>query len=362
MPTTNIDKEPDACDTTRQNASANASHAETDKENAYQTVLAFLEGQPFGNEYWCPKVIAETLVKQRKYVVAESTVRGVLKKLRSEGKVFMVDKGKVHLYASSRRFSDDFNYMFKNFGVRYNRNERYQIHGLHLQLTAEAAGFESFKNALPLGGGGWDVVKGGVLDSWEFEGGSTTVQLYDSLLIVQVNCSGCPMDLDRFIGWLAQLDGWLLAKRWPRIQGNLSKWLAVQYGFNLDYLKINYDKPPVAITLQGFRNWFYRVYDKTLNDGSNVIRSEIHSKEAVEVPAFLTMASGSMSYVHVMNLVQGTAHQMDNAVNRLSDLERALVRMASNFDSLSKELKSYREKESVADRNSEMTFKRGKIP
>jgi len=84
--------------------------------------------------------------------------------------------------------------------------------------------------------------------------------------------------------------------------------------------------------LQGFRNWFYRVYDKTLDDGSKVTRSEIHSKEAVEVPAFLSLASGSMGYVQVMNLVQGTVHQMDNAVNRIGDIERAMSRMAAKFE------------------------------
>jgi len=317
--------------TTRQNAS----------DNAYYRVLYFLEGQPFGNEYWCPKIIAESLNKNG-YHVAESTVRGVLKQLRAQGKVFCVEKGKVHMYASSNRFSSDFNYLFKNFGVRYASKDRYQIHGLNLQLTAQSVGLEDFKNALPLGGGGWDERLGKVMDCWDFVGGSTTVQLYRGLLEVQVNCSGSPMDLDRFIGWLAQLDGWLLAKRWPRVEGNLGRWMCVQYGFNQDFLKITFDKPPVAISLQGFRNWFYRVYDKELDDGSKVIRSEIHSKEAVEVPAFLTMASGSMSYVQVMNLVQGTAFQMDNAVNRIGDIERAMSRMAKNFEDIEKQLRSNR--------------------
>jgi len=311
-----------AGDTTRQNAS----------DNAYYTVLYFLEGQPIGNEYWCPKNIAQHLNNIRKYHIAESTVRGVLKKLRSEGKVFCVEKGKIHLYASSRRFTDDFNYMFKNFGVRYQKTERYQIHGLNLQLEAQSLGIDNFKNALPLGGLAWDDKQQKVSDFWVFDGGKTTVQLYRGLLVVQVNCSGCPMDLDRFVGWLAQLDGWLLAKHWPRVQGNLHLWRVVQYGLNQDYLKMSFDKPSVAITLQGFRNWFYRVYDKTLDDGSKVTRSEIHSKESVEVPAFLSLASGSMSYVQVMNLVQGTVHQMDNAVNRIGDIERAMSRMATKFE------------------------------
>lgn len=334
--------------TTRQNAS----------DNAYYRVLDFLESRPEGDEYWCPKNLAEKLSTQGPKM-AESTVRGILRQLKTTGKVFYVPKGKIHLYAASRRFSNDFNYMFKNFGTKTQTKERYQIHGLNLQLTAASVGLENFKNALPLGGLVWDDRGQKVMDCWDFVGGCVTVQLYRELLEVQVNCSGSPMDLDRFVGWLAQLDGWLLAKRWPRVQGNFAHWVIVQYGFNKDYLKMCFDKPPVAVSLQGFKTWFYRVYDKVLDDGSQVIRSEIHSKEAKDLDSFLSMASGSMSYVQVMNLVQNVAMAMNNSVSRLTDLERAMVRMASNFDSIEKRFQKMDYGHEFDSKS--VNFKRGKI-
>ena len=318
---------------TRENASANALY--NTSRNSYETVLDFLEGRPLGDEYWCPKEIARVLNREHGYKIAESTVRGVLKRLRAENKVHCLEKGKIHLYASNKRFTSDFNYLFKNFGVRDKNNQRYQIHGLHLQLTAKSLGLESFENVLPLGGAG--LGGGGcVRVSVDLAGGVTSVQLYRGVLVVQVNCSGCPLDLDGFVAWLAGLDGWLVAKGYPRVEGNLERWMVMQYGLNVDFLRVNVDRAPVAVSLLGFKRWLYRVYDKVLDDGRCVVRSEVHGVggEGFGVEAFLSLASGSMSYVQVMNMVQATAFQLDNAVARIGGLERAVAALARSVDRL----------------------------
>lgn len=40
-----------------------------------------------------------------------------------------------------------------------------------------------------------------------------------------------------------------------------------------------------------------------------------------------------------MNLAQGTVVQLDNAVGRIGDIERAMSRMAKNFERVTRELK-----------------------
>jgi hypothetical protein len=114
--------------------------------------LDFLEQNPSNDAYWCPKNIAGELGLNC------NTVRWALKQLLNDSKAFWIPKGKVHLYASTRRFSDDFNRLMKV----HPPTERYEIHGITLKITAESLGKKALTNAIPVGGvvrDGWKGVR-----------------------------------------------------------------------------------------------------------------------------------------------------------------------------------------------------------
>jgi len=293
--------------------------------NAQYRVLSFLEAQP---EEWTPTVLAKELR------MPKGTVRWALKRLKEQGKVVYRRVGIVHLYGASKRFSDDFNRMFK----QYRTDKLYQIHGLTLKRMGD------FANALPLGGMdessvSGDGVRGGVL-RWGFDwfGGKVSFQLSAGTLVVYGSFTECPLDYDRWVLFLSCLDGHLSAKGLPRILDEMGLWLVVQYGFNRDWKRFRNDKPTECVSVQGFTQWFARIYNKK---PLGVLREEIHSSEERSLEQFCQLVDGSLTSVQVMNFLDVLARNMNSlqASNfelskRVATAEGSNLRLASVIESL----------------------------
>jgi len=271
--------------------------------NAQYKVSEFLESRPIGDEQWCPKKIAKALD------IPDGTVRSALKRLKDKGKVAWFPKGIIHLYASTKKTSDDFNRLFKVHGT----GKRYEIHGLTLKLEAKNTGVEDFTefmcNRVP-GGGQTLVSNAVVLDSFGVKDkGQTSFQLWRSTLMVYCGCSLKPMDYDGFLLWLARVDGWLNCRKWPSIEANLNRWMVVQYGLNDDHKVFRNDSPTRACSIKGFESWFARVYEK---EGRG-LRNEIHGTDEKSLEEFVMLASGSMTSVQVMQYLQMVVQSLNTS-------------------------------------------------
>ncbi len=301
--------------------SANVTNAST---NAYGYILDFLESRPSSDAYWCPTVIAKELR------LNVSTVRWALKKLLDANKVFWIPKGKVHLYASTRRFSDDFTRLMK----LHPPTERYEIHGLTLKITAESLGKTSFANAIPVGG----VLR----DGWKGVGGAgtgeTCFQLSADTLMVYGSFTNLSLDFDRFLVWLARVDGFLAARKWPRIDGNLRLWVVCQFGLNRDYRRFRVDGLVRSISLQSFQDWFARIYDKELANGERVLRVEVHSNhEGRSLDQLIGLMNGDLSVVEVTNLLRTVTEASNNNTRALAEVVKRVGKLsdavaASSFE------------------------------
>jgi hypothetical protein len=302
---------------------ANVTNAST---NAYGCILDFLESRPSSDAYWCPKIIAEELG------LNVSTVRWALKKLLEDNKVFWIPKGRVHLYASTRRFSDDFTRLMK----LHPPTHRYEIHGLTLKITAESLGKKSFANAIPVGG----VVH----DGWKGVGGAgtgeTSFQLSAGTLMVYGGFTNLSLDFDRFLVWLARVDGFLAARKWPRIDGNLRLWVVCQFGLNRDYRRFRVDGLVTSISLQSFQDWFARIYDKELPGGEHVLRVEMHSNhEERSLDQLIALMNGDLSVVEVTNLLRTVTAASNNNTRALAEVVKRVGKLsdavaASSFESV----------------------------
>ncbi len=294
--------------------------------NAYGCILGFLESRPSSDAYWCPTIIAKELG------LNVSTVRWTLKKLLDDSKVFWVPKGRVHLYASTRRFSDDFTRLMK----LHPPTERYEIHGLTLKVTAESLGKKSFANAIPVGG----VVR----DGWKGVGGvgtgETRFQLSAGTLMVYGSFTNLSLDFDRFLVWLARVDGFLAARRWPRVDGNLRLWVVCQFGLNRDYRRFRVDGLVRSVSLQSFQDWFARIYDKELPGGERVLRVEVHSNyEERSLEQFIGLMNGDLSVVEVTNLLRTVTEASNNNTRALAEVVKRVGKLsdvvaASSFENV----------------------------
>jgi hypothetical protein len=283
--------------------------------NAYYNVLDFLEQKPSSDAYWCPKLIAEELSLNC------NTVRWALKQLLKDNKVFWIPKGKVHLYASSRRFSDDFSRLMK---LHPSKN-RYEIHGLTLKITAESLGQKAFANAIPVGG----VVR----DGWKGIGGQgtgeTRFQLSAKSLMVWGSFTNLSLDFDRFLVWLARVDGFLAARKWPRIEGQLKLWVVCQFGLNKDYRRFRADGLVKAFSLQSFEDWFARVYDKGLPSGEHVLRAEVHSnQEERSLDQMIALMNGDLSVVESNNLLRTVTEAANNNTKALGEVIKRIGQLS----------------------------------
>jgi hypothetical protein len=292
--------------------------------NAYYAVLDFLEQKPSSDAYWCPKLIAEELG------INCSTVRWALKQLLKDNKVFWIPKGKVHLYASSRRFSDDFSRLIK---IHPPKN-RYEIHGLTLKITAESLGKKAFANAIPVGG----VVR----DGWKGVGGEgtgeTCFQLSAKSLMVWGSFTNLSLDFDRFLVWLARVDGFLAARKWPRIEGQLKLWVVCQFGLNKDYRRFRADGLVKAFSLQSFEDWFARVYDKELPSGEHVLRAEVHSNhEERSLDQMIALMNGDLSVVEANNLLRTVTEATNNNTKALGEVIKRIGQLSDTIVTTQKE-------------------------
>ena len=296
----------------------NTSNATNASANAYYRILNFLESRLIGDEQWSPKVIAKELD------IPEGTVRWCLKKAKNNGKVFYIPKGRVHLYASTRRFSDDFNRLFKAYGTK----QRYEIHGLTLKLTAKSMGKRGFVNAIPLGGM--------LRNKLDYHGGVTSFQLSKTTFMVYGGFTDRPLDYDRFVLWLSMVDGFCNAKGWPSVEGNLRCWKVVQYGLNQDRKRFRNDSLTRCVSLQGFKNWFSRVYEK---EELGVLREEIHSREEKSLEEFVSLASGGMTSVQVLNYLAMVVASLNNQVGINTDMVKRIGKLTDQMITLTDEIK-----------------------
>ena len=285
-------------------ADANASNGST---NACYRILSFLEAQ---SEEWTPTQLAKEMKP-----MPIGTIRWALMRLKIEGKVFYRPEGSVHLYAATRRFTDDFNRMFKAYGTK----NRYEVHGLSIKLTG------NFTNALPQGG----VVR----DRFDYYGGFSSFQLSRETFMVWGSFTERPLDFDRFVLWLAAVDGFCRARGWPVIEGNIGRWLVVQYGFNRDWKRFRNDSPTRCCSLQGFRQWFARVYEK---EGLGVLREEIHSRDERSIEEFIGLVDGSLTSVQVMNFLEMVVRNVNSLQAANTDLIKAVGRLADRVDVLTR--------------------------
>lgn len=283
--------------------------------NAYYTVLDFLEQKPSSDAYWGPKLIAEELGLNC------NTVRWALKQLLKDNKVFWIPKGKIHLYASSRRFSDDFSRLMKLHPPK----DRYEIHGLTLKITAESLDKKAFANAIPVGG----VVR----DGWKGVGGAgtgeTRFQLSAKCLMVWGSFTNLSLDFDRFLVWLARVDGFLAARKWPRIEGQLQLWVVCQFGLNKDYRRFRADGLVKAFSLQSFEDWFARVYNKELPSGEHVLRAEVHSNhEERSLDQMIALMNGDLSVVEANNLLRTVTEATNNNTKALGEVIKRIGQLS----------------------------------
>jgi hypothetical protein len=247
------------------------------------------------------------------------TVRWALKKLSEKGKVFYRAEGCTHLYAATIRFTDDFNRLFKAHGTQ----NRYEIHGLSLKLHG------NFANNIPQGG----VVR----DRFKYYGGSTSFQLSLETFMVWGSFTERPLDFDRFVLWLAAVDGYCRARGWAVIEGHIKQWLVVQYGFNRDWKRFRNDSPTRCVSLQGFKNWFARVYEK---EGLGVLREEIHSAEERTIEQFVGLCDGSMTTIQVMQHLELVVRSLNTAMAINSDMVKVVGRLRGDVAALTEEVKA----------------------
>jgi hypothetical protein len=137
-----------------------------------------------------------------------------------------------------------------------------------------------------------------------------------------VYCSSInePMDYDCFLLWLKKVDGFLLAKDWVGIEGHWDKWIVTQFGLNIDAIRMRSDSCVKAVTLQGFKSWFARVYDKKQ---LGVNRFEIHCRDERSLEDFLALVSGGISHAQTMGTLGLVASSLNNqGVSNQVDLNR----------------------------------------
>lgn len=272
--------------------------------NASQYILGFLEGQ---SEEWTPSNLAKELD------MPPGTVRWALSKLREQGKVIYRKVGKYHFYSASKRFSDEFTKLFKQYGT----NQLYQIHGLTLKKKGD------FSNKIPQGG----------VERWGFGyfGGKVSFQLSHFTLMVYAGFSDCPLDYDRFLLFLSCVDGHLAAKDLPRILDDMSNWRVVQYGLNRDWKRFRNDSPTECVSVQGFSQWFARVYNKK---PLGVLRGEVHSREVKSLEKFVALVDGSLTSVQVMNFLDVLARNINSLQASNFELARRVAQLADKMNTL----------------------------
>ena len=90
-----------------------------------------------------------------------------------------------------------------------------------------------------------------------------------------------------------------------------------QFGLNFDSRRVRADNLTKAVTLQGFKGWFARIYDKK---ELGVVRTEIHSNEERSLENLLALLSGGLSQAHGMSNFGAVASSMNNLYAQNRDM------------------------------------------
>lgn len=308
--------------TNASNASTNVAGGSSGK--LYTKVLDFLEQSPSGIIDWCPKDISDELG------LNVNSVRWVVRKLLKNNKVVSIPKGKFHYYRATKRCDDDVSRLMRTFPLR---PERYELHGLTLKLTSEKLGEKMFKkeitNAIPLGGMvrcGWKGIAG--VGTRE-----TRFQLSRGCLMVWCGCTNMPFDYEGFVTWLARVDGFLAAKGWPRIEGNLEHWELVQFGISKDYRMNQANKLLQSVSLKGTWEWLAEVYEKKMPGGETVLRSGLHSNDAQTLASMVGLMNGDISRVQAEDLLRTTADAQNNNTRYIQEVVKGVQKVRQDLSS-----------------------------
>lgn len=163
-------------------------------------------------------------------------------------------------------------------------------------------------------------------------------QLSAGTLMVYGSFTNLSLDFDRFLVWLARVDGFLAARKWPRIDGNLRFWVVCQFGLNRDYRRFRADGLVKSISLQSFQDWFARIYDKELPGGEHVLRVEVHSNhEERSLDQMIALMNGDLSVVEVTKLLRTVTEASNNNTRALAEVVKRVGKLsdtvaASSFE------------------------------
>lgn len=290
----------------------------------YTKILAFLEQPPSGIIDWCPKDISDELG------LNYNSVRWEVRKLLRDHKVFVIPKGKFTYYRATKRCADDVSRLMRTFPLR---PERYELHGLTLKLASQKLGEKTFEkaitNTIPLGG----MVRCG----WKGIGGvgtrETTFQLSRGCLMVWCGCTNLPFDYEGFVTWLARVDGFLAAKGWPRVEGNLEHWELVQFGVSRDYRMNQANKLLQSVSLKGTWEWLAEVYEKKMPGGETVLRSGLHSNDAQTLASMVGLMNGDISRVQAEDLLRTTACAQNNNTRYIQEVVKGVQKVRQDLSS-----------------------------
>jgi hypothetical protein len=285
-------------------------------------VLKFLERCPEGRTDWSPKDISAELK------VNYSSVRSVCRILLKDNKVVALPKGQFTEYRATKLARDDVARLMAAYPIG---GERYKMHGISLSLFAEKLGKSTFGeticNKLPLGGM--------VRTRWAGIAGvgtrETSFQLSKGCLMVYCGCTNMPMDYDEFVAWLARVDGFLIAKGWPRIEGNLELWESKQLGFSNDYRLKEANGLVKAVSLKGIWAWYAEVYEKKMPNGETVLRAGVHTNDSQTLASVVGLMNGDISRVQAEDLLRQTTAAQNNNTKYLQETVRAVGKVREDI-------------------------------
>ena len=288
----------------------------------YNKVLRFLERSPEGRSDWTPKEIAAEL--KANY----SSVRWVCAQLLAQNKVVRLPKGQFTEYRATKVMHDDISRLMATYPTG---GERYKFHGITLSLFAEKLGKKTFPeavtNTIPLGG----MVRARLAGNGGVGTRETSFQLSKGCLMVWCGCTNKPMDYDDFITWLAKVDGFLTAKGWPRIEGNLELWESKQFGFSNDYRLKEVNGLVKAVSLKGIWAWYAEVYEKKMPNGETVLRAGVHSTESQTLASIVGMMNGDISRVQAEDLLRQTTQAQNNNTKFLQETVKAVGKVREDI-------------------------------
>jgi hypothetical protein len=317
---------------------ANASNTKTNAScyssgqtfNAKQQILDFLESRSERDEYWCPTVLAKTLDLPR------GTVSRCMAELVAKNKVFWIPKGKIHLYAATKRQNEDLARMMKLH--QFTRKDNICVHGLSLTLKAKAIGRKDFSEELTNSNQANGTPPGGMSKVVHASFGvqdidHTSFQLSRRSLTIYCGCSLKPMDYEMFVLWMAKVDVVLQTKQWPSLDANMKHWIIKQYGINKDGKVVKNDHPKFAASMFAFHGWLARVYEKDMPNGDRVLRQEVHSNEEKYIDDFVKMAFGSVNEVKTSENLPQLIESQNNVARSNQEIRKEIGKFKDYLNS-----------------------------